>query len=128
MATIVVTGRLGKDCELRSLQSGTKVVQFSVADDVGFGDKKTRQWLKCAMFGARAEKLAQYLVKGTLVEVCGTPSTEAWIDKGTGAAKSTIAVNVLEVRLHGGNKSTEAEAPKRREAPPSDDDENGIPF
>lgn len=129
MATIVVTGRLGKDAELRETQNNTKVLQFSLADDVGYGDKKKTQWLKCLLWGKRAESLAEHLTKGSIVEVTGTPSIETWLKKGDGSAQGAIVVNVSEVRLHGGNKREEPAAPKSRApAPKHDDEDSDIPF
>lgn len=100
MATICVTGRLGRDAELKSIQSGKKVLSFSIADEVGWGEKKRTQWIKCALFGDRAEKLAPYLTKGTLVEVAGIPTAEAWVKDNQ--AHGCIAVSVNELKLHGG--------------------------
>lgn len=126
MAILTVTGRLGKDCETREMQNGTKVVSFSVADDVGYGEKKRTQWIKCSYFGDRAAKLAQYLTKGSLIEVTGSASTEAWVKKADNSPQATLTVNVMDVRLHGGGKKDEAEAPKGRATAPIADDE--IPF
>lgn len=125
MATIVVTGRLGRDGELKSLQSGKKVLAFSIADDVGWGERKKTQWLKCALFGDRAEKLAQYLTKGTLVEVSGIPSVETWTKDG--AAHGCISISVNELKLHGGGKSDRPVADNTRATrrEPYDD---SIPF
>ena len=38
------SGRVGADAELRTTQSGEKVLSFRVANDIGFGDRKTTQW------------------------------------------------------------------------------------
>lgn len=102
MSTIIVCGRLGKDAECRTLQSGKKVAQFSIADEVGWGDKRTTQWIQCAMFGERAEKIAPHLTKGKLVEVVGTPQAEGW--EKNGKVSAAIKVTVNEVKLHGGGK------------------------
>lgn len=108
MSTICVTGRVGRDGELRTLQDGTKVLSFNVADDIGWGEKKTTQWLQCAMFGKRAEALAAFVTKGTMVEVVGTPTVDAYIKKGEATPTGTIKVRVSEVRLHGGGKPADS--------------------
>lgn len=131
MATIVVVGRLGSDGELRETQGGTKVISFSVADDVGYGDKKKTIWMKCALFGKRAESLAQYLTKGTLVEVTGIPQVSAWIDKKNAEARAQIEVSVNELKLHGGGKRDDAEPTAPKRGPRSDnniDASDDIPF
>jgi single-strand DNA-binding protein len=104
MSVLVVTGRIGSDAEKRSLQSGKAVVSFSVADQQGWGDNKHTLWIKCAMFGERAEKLLPYLTKGSLVEVVGTPSVEAWLKKGDNTAQAALKLTVSEVKLHGSIK------------------------
>lgn len=119
MSTLIVTGRVGRDAELRSLQDGTKVLSFSVADDIGYGEKEKTQWLGCALFGKRAESLAQYVTKGSLVEVVGSPSLHTYESKGEHRAE--IRVRVMELNLRG--KPAGDTAPKRR----SEDDQD-IPF
>lgn len=127
MSTLIVTGRIGSDAETRQLQSGKSAVSFSVADQQGWGDKKTTLWIKCAMFGERAEKVAPYLTKGALVEVIGIPTVEAWNDKAKGEARAALKLTVNEVKLHGSSdKRDSAEsAPKRAQR---DDIDQDIPF
>lgn len=109
MATIVCTGRLGKDAELKTSQGGTKILAFSIADDIGWGDKKRTQWIQCVMFGDRGEKLAPHMTKGSMVEIVGSPFAEGWIAKkrdqdGKQYADAAIKVTVSEIKLHGGGK------------------------
>jgi single-stranded DNA-binding protein len=68
------------------------------------------------MFGERAEKLLPYLTKGSLVEVVGTPSVEAWIKKGDNTAQAALKMTVSEVKLHGGNQ----DGGKREDKPVAD--------
>lgn len=126
MSLMTITGRLGRDAELKTLQSGTKVLSFSIADDIGWGDKKRTQWISCALFGDRAEKLAQYMTKSTLVECHGVPSVRAWKNKD-GEPQAALELNVNEVKLHGGgSKDSGPVADKGRATRGSDDDD--IPF
>jgi single-strand DNA-binding protein len=127
MSTLIVTGRVGSDAETRELQSGKAVVSFSVADQQGWGDKKHTLWIKCAMFGDRATKVAPFLTKGALVEVIGIPTVEAWLKKGDGSAQAALKLNVSEVKLHGGsNRDDKPVADRDRSTAPARDDE--IPF
>ena len=64
-----LTGRLGRDAEQKYLPTGTAVIEFSIAVDTGFGDKRRSFWIKCSMFGDRGPKLAQYLRKGQQVQL-----------------------------------------------------------
>lgn len=126
MATLIVTGRIGKDAELRETTGGTQVCSWSMAYDTGYGDKKKSHWVKCALFGKRAATLTPYLTKGGLVEVIGEPVASAWVDKQSKEPRAQIEMTVLEVKLHGGGDRSGSEAPKRREA--QDEMNQDIPF
>ena len=60
--------RIGKDAELRSA-NGKPVLSLPVVYDVGYGANKKSQWLNLAMWGAQAEKTAQYFTKGKQIVV-----------------------------------------------------------
>lgn len=104
MATFTMTGRIGRDAELRTTTGGTQVCTFSAAYDTGYGDKKKSYWVKAVIFGKRGEALCQHLTKGKMVEFTGTPVASAWADKKSGEAKAQIEVTVLDVILHGGGE------------------------
>ena len=74
------TGRIGRDAEQRFTASGDSVVNFNVAVDSGFGDKKQTTWPRCAIFGKRGSSLVGYLTKGALVAVSGEPTLREWED------------------------------------------------
>ncbi|SOY65639.1 Single-stranded DNA-binding protein [Cupriavidus phytorum] len=64
--------RLGRDAELRSTSGGDSVASLSLAFNYGRkGDdgKKPTQWVDGSIWGKRAEALAPYLTKGSLVTV-----------------------------------------------------------
>ncbi len=68
---VILTGNLGKDAEMRFTPTGTPILNFSLPIDIGFGEKKETMWVRCAMFGERAQKLAEHLTKGKGVQVVG---------------------------------------------------------
>lgn len=126
------TGRLGRDAEIRHLSTGSQVLEFSLAVDVGFGDKKTTIWPKCSMFGDRGGKLAQYLTKGTQVAVSGEVNLREWQDRD-GGKRSTLEVRVDKVEMIGkrddaGPRQQEPQKrdPTKPQAQSFDDDD--IPF
>lgn len=126
MSTLIVCGRLGSDAEVKTTNGGTKLAAFSVADEIGWGDKKRTQWIKCSWFGDRAEKAAKHMTKGSMVEVVGVPQVEVWTKKD-GAAAGTLSITVSEVRFHGGGKKDDGPvADRARATAPTPDDE--IPF
>lgn len=98
----IFTGRVGRDAELRSTQGGEKVLGFTVANDVGFGDRKTTQWVDCSLWGKRAEALANYVKKGDKITVSGELKLEDF-QRRDGSQGSKLSVRVAEIEL-GGNK------------------------
>lgn len=102
MNVFTFTGRLGRDAEQRYAPSGAAVLSFVVANDVGFGERKTTNWVKCAIFGKRAEgALVQHLTKGTQVCVSGEVTLNEF-DKRDGTRGAAMEVRVQELDLIGG--------------------------
>lgn len=128
MATMILTGRLGKDAELRKTTGGTEVCSWSMAYDTGYGDNKKSHWVKCSLFGKRAAKLAEMLTKGTLVEVVGEPVVSAWSDKQTKEARGQIELTVMEVKLHGGGNREDRPVADNARATSRNDTDDEIPF
>lgn len=72
--SISFVGKLGKDSERGSYSNG-QYLKFSVAENVGWGDKKTVNWWNCTLFGKQAEgSLMDYLLKGAQVFIVGEVS------------------------------------------------------
>lgn len=97
------TGRLGADGELRTTQSGEKVLGFRVANDVGFGDRKTTQWVDCSIWGRRAESLAPHMTKGKAVVISGEVTLREF-EKRDGTRGAGLSVRVAEIDFTGGNR------------------------
>jgi len=99
------TGRLGADGELRTTQSGERVLGFRVANDVGFGDRRTTQWVECSLWGRRAEALAPHLTKGKQVVVSGELTLREF-EKRDGTKGFGLSVRVNDLDLVGGREGT----------------------
>jgi single-strand DNA-binding protein len=66
------TGTIGRDAEVRYAPSGMAILNITVANNIGFGDKQQTLWIRVALFGKRAEgSLKDYLKKGQQVFVSG---------------------------------------------------------
>ena len=127
MNSITIAGGLGRDAELKYLNNGDPICNFSVADSQG-RDKGTIWW-NCTLFGKRGEALAQYLTKGQSVTVVGTITEREWQDK-EGAKRKSMDVRVSEIALQGGRKDAEPQE-ERRQAPkpaPVEMDDQDLPF
>lgn len=105
----VITGRLTKDAELRTTQTGKKVLSFTFASNRLV--KRNDQWeskvsfIDGTLFGSRAESLAKYLLKGMQVTVHGVLDQTIWVDK-QGNKKSKLALLVDDIQMLGGKKQT----------------------
>lgn len=75
MKSITIAGNIGKDAQTRTTQGGDKVTSWTVAVEERQGQDKRTIWFDCNLWGARGEKLAEYLTKGGKVAVSGDLST-----------------------------------------------------
>jgi single-strand DNA-binding protein len=129
MNVVTIAGGLGRDAELKYLNNGDPICNFSVADSQG-RDKGTIWW-SCTLFGKRGEALAQYLTKGQSVTVVGTITEREWQDK-EGAKRKSMDVRVSEIALQGGRKDAEPQEERRTATKPAqvefDDDGSDLPF
>jgi single-strand DNA-binding protein len=102
-------GRLGMDPERRFIPNGSGVTKFTVATDVGFGDKKTTQWFTCEVWDRGSFHLSEYVArdckKGDLIYFEGAMSTDEWKDKEGNIRKSTkVTLDRVEY-LNGGSRN-----------------------
>ena len=103
MNLFIFTGNLGSDSTVKTLQSGTALCEFSVAVKSGYGDKEKTNWVRCVMFGKKAEgQLPQYLRKGTQVAVSGELELQEW--EGSNGKGAALAVTVQNIDLIGGKQ------------------------
>ena len=102
MFQVTAAGRLGKDAALRTTQGGEKVLGFSIGVDVGYGQNKKTEWIECAIWGTRAEKLVQYLTKGMPVAVTGAGGIRNW--ESNGKPGTSITCRVSELTMQGGKR------------------------
>lgn len=131
MLMLTAAGRLGKDATIRHTQGGDKVLSFSIAVSV-YKDKT--QWIDCAIWGDRGEKLAKFLTKGTQVAVVGEPSTRTY--ESGGETRVALDCRVDKVTLMGGGQKSDEPTDrdhKRGGGPtrghhPADDLDDTIPF
>lgn len=104
--------RIGRDAEIKYLPSGTAVLEVSAVYDIGYGDKKSSQWIKLAMFGERAEKLVTHFTKGKqIVFSIDDVKSEAWIKDGE--AKSGLAGKIVDFSFVSDGSQSSQQAPQQ---------------
>lgn len=84
MNNIIISGRLGRDPELKTSQSGVDYTNFTVAVD----RMKTKEnkdpgtdWFNCTSFGKQAAFVTTYLKKGSWVTVSGRMQDDPYSPK-----------------------------------------------
>ncbi len=109
------TGTVGRDAEVRYAPSGLAVLSFTVANNIGFGDKQQTLWIQVTLFGKRAEgQLQNYLKKGQQVFVSGELTQREYQAKD-GTTKTSLDLNANIIDLIG--KKTEASQPQQNYQP-----------
>jgi single-strand DNA-binding protein len=76
----MLTGRLTRDPELRSLANGRTVTQFAIATHDYRGGTERAEYHNVVTWDRLAEICSQYLGKGQLVAVEGRIQTRQWED------------------------------------------------
>lgn len=118
---VILVGRLGKDPEVRNLESGVSVANFSVATSETYRDKTTNEkkeiteWHNVVLWRGLAEIAQKYLHKGDLVYIEGKLRTRSWEKEGvTRYTTEVVADNMTMLSTKGSGGSGEASY-----APPS---------
>ena len=109
------SGRVGADAELKTTSSGEKFLSFRVANDIGWGDNKTVQWVDVTFWGKRAESISSYVRKGDLVIVAGTVKLEEF-QRRDGTHGSKLAVRANDVELDSSKRDGGSQGDARGES------------
>ena len=80
MNRVLLTGRLTRDPELRTLASGKTVTQFSIATNDFRGGAEKSEYHSVVTWDRLAEICGQYLGKGQQVAIEGRLQTRQWED------------------------------------------------
>jgi single-strand DNA-binding protein len=96
---VLLTGRLTRDPELRSLASGSSVATFAVATNEFRGNGKERaEYHNVVVWDRLAQVCGQYLGKGQQVAVEGRLQTRQWDDdRGTRHWKTEVVASSVEM-------------------------------
>ena len=99
MNKFVVTGNLDRAPELKFVPStGMAICKFTIANNEGWGDKKTVNFFNCTAFGKTAEAIANYTHKGSKVLIDGKVQLGSY-EKKDGSWKvytTDVIVNIIE--------------------------------
>lgn len=125
MLKLTAIGNVGSDPEFRTVGQGTALLSFSVAANLNRTEKgqkvKVTHWLRCALFGKRAEAMSRMLHKGKQVYVEGTLNPRLYTDNA-GNTKLSLDLEVSDVQLLGskedGQQDGQQAAPRQQQRAP----------
>ena len=109
MSTVFETrliGNIGKDAEVKNMDNGIVAINFPVAHNKNWKDKKTgtlrtkTTWINCTIWKKEGSslKIIDYLKKGTLVDLVGTPFSKAYSHED-GSVRSEIRLNISKTNI-----------------------------
>ena len=83
---VILVGNLGKDPEIRHLEGGAAVANFTLATSESYKDKtgarqESTEWHNIVVWRGLAEVAEKYLKKGMTIYVEGKLRTRSWDDK-----------------------------------------------
>ncbi|MEN9420585.1 MAG: hypothetical protein RLZZ107_55 [Bacteroidota bacterium] len=109
MATVFETrliGNIGKDAHVKTMERGIVAINFPVAHNKNWKDKKTGQmrtkttWVNCTIWKREGSnmRIIDFLTRGTLVEILGTPFAKT-IQVEDGTSRTEIRLNVSKTNI-----------------------------
>ena len=94
---VAIMGRLTRDPELKTTQSGVNVCRFSIACDRSFirqGEERKADFIDIVAWRQQADFVCKYFGKGSLIAVDGRLQTESYQAKdGTNRTRIEVVAN-----------------------------------
>src|SRR5688572_31477085 len=144
---VILVGRLGKDPEVRNLDNGATVANFTMATSESYKDKTTgekkeiTEWHNIVLWRGLAEISQKYLHKGDMVYIEGKLRTRSWEKEGvTRYTTEIIADNMTMLGSRGnsgggggysadsGSRSSERASSGGGYSAPVDNSTDDLPF
>ena len=109
MATVFETrliGNIGKDAIVKPMERGIIAINFPVAHNKNWRDKKTgasktkTTWVNCTIWKRDGGnmRIVDFLTRGTMVELVGTPYAKGYI-REAGNVRTEIRLNVSNTKI-----------------------------
>ena len=101
---VTLMGRLTKDPELKTTNSGKNISLFTLAVN-GFQEDKTN-FIDCKAWGKTAELISKYVAKGQRLLVTGELEQETWEQDGQKRSKLSVTVREIQFIEKASSKTT----------------------
>lgn len=140
---VILVGRLGKDPEVRNLENGVSVANFTLATSESYKDKTTgekkevTEWHNIVLWRGIAEVAAKYLHKGDMIYVEGKLRTRSWEKEGVTRYTTEVVgdnMTMLSTKRDGGPTTDNRSTPVQQgntspaEPKPMPDTTDDLPF
>lgn len=140
---VILVGNLGKDPEVRYLENGASVANFSIATSESYKDKngnrqEQTEWHNVVLWRGLAQIAEKYLRRGSQIYIEGKLRTRSWQDKDGNTRYTTEVVGDQMTMLGGrssSNGDTNAPSPASESAKSSgsadistEDEADDLPF
>ena len=114
---VILVGNLGKDPEIRHIDNGVAVANFSLATTESYTNKQGErvnqtEWHNVVLWRGLADIAEKYLKKGNSVYIEGKIVTRKWEDKDSNTRYSTDIVADKMTMLGSKQESTSTAQPK----------------
>ena len=101
--SVQLVGNVGQDPEIRNLEGGKKVANLSIATNESYKNEKGEkvdqtEWHRVVAWGASADIIEKYVVKGNQIGVVGKLTYKTYNDK-EGVTRKITEILVSEVLL-----------------------------
>ena len=112
---VILVGNLGKDPEVRHLESGVMVANFTLATTESYKDRNTgerkqmTEWHNIVLWRGLAEVAEKYLKKGNQVYVEGKLRTRSWNDQ-EGNTRYTTEIVADNMTMLGGRPASSGDS------------------
>lgn len=115
---VILVGRLGKDPEVRNLENGAAVANFTMATSETYKDRVTGEkkeitdWHNIVLWRGLAEIAQKYLHKGDMVYIEGKMRTRSWEKDGVTRYTTEVIgdnMTMLSTQRSGGGGSNYSE-------------------
>lgn len=121
---VILIGNVGGDPEIRTLASGSKVANFSLATTESYTDRTGQkqsqtEWHRIEIWEGLANVVEQYVKKGDPLYIEGKIRTEKWTDQN-GQERSGVRIRATAMQMlgkaDGSNSSSSGSAPEYQQS------------
>ncbi len=117
---IVLTGRAGKDPEVKTVGASKMVASVNIAVNRNVKDADgnyATDWFTCEFWGKQADLLGELVKKGSLISVSGSARIDKWETNGEKKSRILIVGDAFQILSSKAESSGDYDSSSRSSAP-----------